>query len=70
LRACFGLEFKPDRNEILLHKPRMPSFLNEVTLRNLCLGHSALDLMLHRHGDDVSLQVLRNEGQIVVAVYS
>jgi glycogen debranching enzyme len=70
LRACLGLEFNPDRNEILLHKPRLPSFLNEVTLRNLRLGQSAVDLMLHRHGNDVSLQVLRNEGQIVVAVYS
>jgi glycogen debranching enzyme len=70
LRACLGLEFNPDRNEILLHKPRLPSFVNEVTLRNLRLGQSAVDLKLHRHNNDVSLQVLRNEGQIVVAVYS
>jgi glycogen debranching enzyme len=70
LRACLGLEFNPDRNQILLRKPRLPSFLNEVTLRNLHLGQAAVDVMLHRHGNDVSLHVLRNEGQIVVAVYS
>ena len=71
LRSSLGLEFNPDRNEILLRNPRLPSFLEEVTLRNLRLGQSVVDLMLRRHGTDVSLQVLRNEGQIIVAaVYS
>ena len=71
LQSSLGLEFNPDRNEILLHKPQIPSFLEEMTLRNLRLGQSVVDLMLRRHGSDVSLQVLRNEGQIVVAaVYS
>jgi len=71
LQSSLGLEFNPDRDEILLRKPRLPPFLEEVTLRNLRLGQSAVDLMLRRHGTGVSLQVLRNEGQITVAaVYS
>jgi glycogen debranching enzyme len=71
LQSSLGLEFNPDRNEILLRKPQLPSFLDEVTLHNLRLGNSAVDLRLRRHGTDVSLQVLRNEGQIMVAsVYS
>jgi glycogen debranching enzyme len=71
LQSCLGLEFNPDRNEILLRRPRLPPFLDQVTLRNLRLGQSAVDLMLRRQGNDVSLQVLRNEGQIMVAaVYS
>jgi len=71
LQASLGLEFNPDRNEILLHKPQLPSFLDEVTLRNLRLGQSALDLRLRRHGTDVSLEVVHNEGEIrVAAVYS
>ena len=71
LQSSLGLEFNPDRNEILLHKPQLPSFLDEVTLTNLRLGQSTVDLMLRRHGTDVSLQVVRNEGQIkVAAVYS
>jgi len=49
----------------------LPHFLEEVTLRNLRLGQSAVDLMVRRHGTDVSLQVLRNNGQIrVAAVYA
>jgi glycogen debranching enzyme len=71
LQSSLGLEFNPARNEILLRKPRLPPFLEEVTLRNLRLGRSVLDLMVGRHGNDVSLQVLRNESQIMVAaVYS
>ena len=71
LQASLGLEFNPDRNEIQLHKPQLPPFLDQVALRNLRLGGSVIDLLLRRHGDDVSLQVSRNEGQIKVsAVYS
>ena len=40
LQSSLGLEFDPDRNEILLRKPRLPPFLEEVTLRNLRLGQS------------------------------
>ena len=71
LQSSLGLEFDPDRNEILLRKPRLPQFLEEVILRGLRLGPATVDLMLHRHDEHVSLQVLRNEGQIkVAAVYS
>ena len=70
LQSSLGLEFDIDRNEILLRRPRLPAFLDEVTIRNLRLGPSIADLMLHRHGDDVSIRVLRNEGRIrFAAVY-
>jgi glycogen debranching enzyme len=70
LQASLGLEFDQDRNEILLREPRLPVFLEEITVRNLRLGQSGVDLKLRRHGNDVSIQVLRNEGQIrISAVY-
>ena len=68
LQACLGLEFNPDRGEILLRNPMLPPFLNDVTLRNLRLGKSSVDLAVMRHGGDVSLQVLRNQGQVAVAI--
>ncbi len=68
LQASLGLEFDSDRNEILLRSPQLPVFLDEVTLRNLQLGRSSVDLTVRRHGADVSLQILRNDGQIRVAV--
>jgi glycogen debranching enzyme len=70
LQASLGLEFNQDRGEILLREPRLPAFLEEVTFRNLRFGSSTVDLMLRRYGDAVSIQVLRNEGQLrISAVY-
>ena len=36
--------------------------------RHLRLGQASVDLTVRRHGTDVSLQMLRNEGQIGVKV--
>jgi glycogen debranching enzyme len=68
LEAALGLEFDVARNEIRLRNPHLPSFLNEVILRDLHLGASSVDLRISRHGDDVSLEVLRTRGQIQVSI--
>ena len=68
LEAALGLEFDADRGEIRLHNPRLPAFLNEVVLRDLQLGASSADLRVRRHGDEVSLEVMKTRGQIQVSV--
>ncbi|MGD0848126.1 amylo-alpha-1,6-glucosidase [Bradyrhizobium sp.] len=68
LEAALGLEFDAGRGEIRLRNPRLPAFLNEVILRGLQLGCSSVDLRVRRHGDDVSLEVLRTRGQIQVSI--
>jgi glycogen debranching enzyme len=68
LEAALGLEFDAERGEIRLRNPRLPAFLNEVILRELKLGPSSVDLRVRRHGDDVSLEVLRRRGQIQVSI--
>jgi glycogen debranching enzyme len=68
LEAALGLEFDVQRGEIRLRNPRLPAFLNEVVLRDLQLGPSSVDLRVRRHGDDVSLEVLRTRGQIQVSI--
>ena len=68
LEAALGLEFDAERNEIRLRNPHLPGFLHEVTLRQLQLGHSTVDLRVTRHGDDVSLEVLRRRGKIQVSI--
>jgi hypothetical protein len=39
-----------------------------VILRELQLGPSSVDLRVRRHGDDVSLEVLRTRGRIQVSI--
>ncbi len=56
------------RCEIRLRNPRLPAFLDEVILRQLQLGPSTVDLRITRHGDDVSLEVLRRRGKIQVSI--
>jgi glycogen debranching enzyme len=68
LEAALGLEFDSERGEIRLRNPRLPVFLNEVVLRELRLGPSSVDLRVRRHGDEVSLEVLRTRGHIQVSI--
>jgi glycogen debranching enzyme len=68
LEASLGLEFDAGRGEIRLRNPRLPAFLDEVVLRDLRLGSSGVDLRVRRHGEEVSLEVLRTRGQIQVSM--
>jgi len=68
LEASLGLEFDAQRGEIRLRNPRLPAFLNEVVVRELQLGPSSVDLRVSRHGDEVSLEVLRTRGRIQVSI--
>jgi glycogen debranching enzyme len=71
IQASLGLEFDPDANEIRLRNPRLPTFLDQVSISDLRLGNASVDLILRRHDDEVGLQVLRKEGSIrVSAVYT
>jgi glycogen debranching enzyme len=68
LEAALGLEFDVERSAIRLRDPHLPAFLDEVILRGLQLGPSSVDLRIRRHGDDVSMEVLRRRGQIQVSI--
>jgi glycogen debranching enzyme len=68
IEAMLGLEFRPETQEIHLRDPRLPAFLDQVILRNLTVGGSSMDLRVHRHGDEVSIEVLRAGGKIQASV--
>jgi glycogen debranching enzyme len=68
LEAALGLEFDPRQGEIRLRQPRLPAFLDEVTLRNLQLGRARTDIRVRRHRNDVSLEILRAEGAVRVSI--
>ncbi len=69
LEASLGLEFDPFQGEIRLCNPRLPPFLDEVTVRDLQLGASRVDLRVRRHsGSTVSLDAPRINGGIRISV--
>ena len=68
LQAALGLELDPAAKEVRLRSPRLPKFLDEVILRNLRVGDSSVDIAVRRHGENVSLSVLKTQGVIEVSV--
>jgi hypothetical protein len=71
IEAALGLEFDPSAREIRLRNPRLPKFLDRVVVRNLQLGEAKVDLAVHRHDHEVSVELLRTSGKIrVSAVFS
>jgi len=66
LEACLGMELRHEANSMSFRGPVIPAFLDHVTLNQLSLGKSRLDLRLHRHGRDVTLNLLRRQGDAKV----
>ncbi|MBN1238366.1 MAG: amylo-alpha-1,6-glucosidase [Gammaproteobacteria bacterium] len=69
LQACLGISFRQDKPQIRFTQPMLPEFLPWVRLENLRVGDGTVDLLLHRHPRDVSINVLRSEGDVGVAVH-
>jgi glycogen debranching enzyme len=68
IEASLGLQFDPAANEIRLRNPRLPSFVDELMLRNLQLKQSSVDLKVRRHANEVSVEILERRGQVQVSV--
>ena len=68
LQASLGLELDPVAQQIRLRNPRLPTFLDNVVLRNLQLGGATADLAVQRNGNEVSLRILRTQGNLQVSV--
>jgi glycogen debranching enzyme len=64
LQACLGLSLQQPTAQICFRSPLLPPFLEQVQLTNLTLGETSVDLLLSRHPQDVSLQVLRRSGAV------
>jgi glycogen debranching enzyme len=66
LQACLGLDVKGPERQVCFHQPVLPPFLREVHISNLDVGGVPVGLVLTRHGDDVSINVVRREGTVEV----
>jgi glycogen debranching enzyme len=69
LGAMLGISFNPENCQIRFTRPIMPPWLDAITLQGLALCDASVDLEFHRHhGNDVSVNVLRKEGDVEVLV--
>ncbi len=71
LEACLGIVCDYQRGEIRFHNPLLPRFLEEVHIRNLCLGDgspASVDLRLRRNGSATEVAILAQRGDISIRI--
>ena len=68
IEASLGLQFDPAANEIRLRNPCLPSFLDELVLRDLQLNQASIDIKVRRHRNAVSVEVLEQRGALQLSV--
>ncbi|BAU47373.1 amylo-alpha-1,6-glucosidase [Sulfurifustis variabilis] len=68
LQACLGISFSAEKPQLRFDHPVLPEYLHWVELHNVPVGDGQLDLVVRRHAQDVSVSVLRKDGDIEVAV--
>ena len=66
LGACLGLHVDAATRRVWLRRPTLPDRIDWVRITDLKLIDATLDLLLTRHGNDVSTQVLHREGDIEI----
>jgi glycogen debranching enzyme len=66
LQACMGLSIRGSPAQVSFSYPLLPPFLQEIRIKNLRVGQGAVDLLLQRHGDDVSISIDRREGNVEI----
>jgi glycogen debranching enzyme len=67
-QACLGLDIRGAGRKICFTKPFLPPFLAEIQIRDLVVGNASVDLELIRHDEDVSVNVLRRDGEVEVTI--
>jgi glycogen debranching enzyme len=66
LQACLGLEIDATQQMARLRYPRLPDRIDSLSVRGLPVGDASVDLVLRRHGDDVSVNILRRRGPVEI----
>ncbi len=68
LQACLGLRIEATTGRVCLEYPLLPEFVEQVRIRGIRVGSGVVDLLFHRYGDDVSVNVLARSGGVQVIV--
>jgi glycogen debranching enzyme len=68
IQACLGLEIDCGARKVRLRRPRLPQFIDWMTVKRLRVGEARVDLMLRRHEASVAVNLLAREGTAEVEV--
>jgi glycogen debranching enzyme len=68
LQATLGLKLSAGSAEISFYRPVLPDFLDRLHIRNLRLNGGSADVLLQRHGPDVTVTQTRRDGDVSVVM--
>ena len=68
VQACLGLRFDTSGERVYLDNPRLPKCLDRLTISNLKVASSVVDISLIRHAEDVAVNVRHCAGKVEVIV--
>ena len=68
LQACLGLSLNQPEGRIVFDHPRLPSFIEWITIKGLRIGSASVDLSLRREQEDVGVIIERREGDLEMVV--
>ena len=68
LQACLGMTIDAPGSRIIFRAPALPEAVRALRIRKLRIGTAVLDLDLVRGPWDVSVNVVRREGEVEVLV--
>ncbi|HEY0526591.1 MAG TPA: amylo-alpha-1,6-glucosidase [Stellaceae bacterium] len=66
--ACLGISIDATTRQIRFTRPVLPSFLHEMSLRDLRLGDASVDVKFRRYDTEVAVTVVRRSGDVEVIV--
>ncbi|NOZ69650.1 MAG: amylo-alpha-1,6-glucosidase [Deferribacteres bacterium] len=68
LKASLGLDFESGSERVIFRQPTLPEFLDHLTIKNLSVTGTTVDLVIRRYGEDVTVEVLKKSAGVSVMV--
>ena len=70
LQASLGMEIDAAHQQIRFVNPHLPDFLKELRVTNLTVGSASVDLLFEPHAQEVTIKLLRREGDLQIITYN
>ena len=68
LKSCLGLSINGIENQICFNKPMLPSFLEQIEIKNLRVGNNKVSLEIRRYANDVGINILKKVKPVSVII--
>ncbi|HEU0031039.1 MAG TPA: amylo-alpha-1,6-glucosidase [Kofleriaceae bacterium] len=68
VQACLGLDVEAGTRRVVLDRPVLPPAIPRLWIRQLEVGTARVDLVLENHRDDVSVQLVRRDGDVDIVI--